>query len=60
MGGCCSTGADLPAATEEEIARLREKGFLPCLAGPSMDFEGDNQCLTVYIAGKSPENLELT
>ena len=52
MGCCVSTGAELPAATEEDLKRLREKGYLPCLAGPAMDFDGDNQCATVYIAGK--------
>jgi hypothetical protein len=51
MGACCSQpGQELPAATEADIKRLREKGHLPCLAGPSIDFEGDNQCTTVYIA----------
>jgi hypothetical protein len=51
MGACCSQlGQELPAATEADIKRLREKGHLPCLAGPSSDFDGDNQCLTVYIA----------
>ncbi|CAB9504588.1 expressed unknown protein [Seminavis robusta] len=51
MGVCCSApAAELPAATEEDIKRLREKGHLPCLAGPSVDFDGDNQCQTVYVA----------
>ena len=52
MGCCLSVGAELPAATEEDLKRLKEKGFLPCLAGPSIDFEGKNQCATVYIAGE--------
>ena len=51
MGACCSQpGAELPHASEEDIKRLREKGHLPCLAGPSSDFDGENQCQTVYIA----------
>lgn len=52
MGCCMSQPPDLPLATEDDIKRLREKGFMPCLAGPSVDFDGDNQCATVYIAGR--------
>lgn len=50
MGACCSTGAELPAATDDDIKRLRDKGHLPCIAGPSEDFKGKNQLQTVYIA----------
>lgn len=52
MGACCSQpAADLEHASEADIKRLREKGHLPCLAGPSSDFDGDNQCQTIYVAG---------
>jgi hypothetical protein len=51
MGSCCSApSADLPHASEEDIQRLRERGLLPCVAGPSSDFEGKNQLQTVYVA----------
>lgn len=51
MGTCCSTPLpDLPLASEETIQRLRDKGHLICLAGPAKDFDGDNQCQTVYVA----------
>lgn len=51
MGGCCSSQPpDLPEATNDDLNRLREKGYLPCLAGPSVDFDGQNQCQCVYIA----------
>jgi hypothetical protein len=51
MGSCCSAPAEeLPSATEDELNKLRERGHLPCLATPSSDFEGKNQCQTVYVA----------
>ena len=51
MGACCSQSADdLDHATEEDIKRLRDKGHLPCLAGPAIDFDGENQCQTIYVA----------
>lgn len=51
MGACCSQpAAELDHATAADIKRLREKGHLPCLAGPAVDFDGDNQCQTVYVA----------
>jgi len=36
--------------TEEDIKRLREKGHLPCVGTPSVDFNGLNQLQTVYVA----------
>lgn len=51
MGLCCSVPqADLPAASEDDLAKLRERGHLPHLAGPSSDFDGENYCKTVYFA----------
>jgi len=51
MGACCSApGLELDHASEEDIKRLREKGHMICIAGPSADFDGDNQCCTVYYA----------
>ena len=51
MGACCSQPADeLPPLTDEDIKRLREKGHLPCVATPSVDFDGQNQLTTVYVA----------
>ncbi|KAG7363099.1 hypothetical protein IV203_026459 [Nitzschia inconspicua] len=51
MGNCCSAAADeLPAATATDIERIRSKGYLPVVAGPSVDFHGTNQLQTVYIA----------
>ena len=51
MGACCSGPApELPHATEEDLKKLRERGHLPCLATPSVDFEGKNQLQTVYFA----------
>lgn len=51
MGVCCSQpGDELPPLEEEDIRRLREKGHLPCVATPSVDFDGSNQLQTVYVA----------
>jgi hypothetical protein len=53
MGACCCSLApaeDLPAATAEDIERIRSNGYLPVVAGPSIDFQGTNQIQTVYIA----------
>lgn len=51
MGACCSQiTEELPAMTEEDMKRLREKGHLPCVATPSVDFEGLNQLQTIYVA----------
>lgn len=51
MGLCCSAPAEeLPAVTAEEIERIHSRGFLPVVAGPSVDFQGTNQLQTVYIA----------
>ena len=51
MGACCSKeGAQLPAATAEEIERIRSAGHLPVVATPAVDFHGKNQLQTVYIA----------
>lgn len=52
MGGCCSAppGDELPLATEDELATVRAHGHLPVVAGPSVDFRGDNQLRTVYVA----------
>ena len=60
MGACCSApGAQLPAVTEDEMKVLREKGHLPCLAVPKVDYKGRNNLQTVYVA--SYENgTELT
>lgn len=51
MGSCCSApGAELPAASTEDLKKLKEKGHLPCVATPSVDFEGKNQLTTLYVA----------
>jgi hypothetical protein len=62
MGGCFSsiggpsTGNDdendddLPLATEDELDALRSRGHLPVVAGPSVDFRGNNQLSTLYVA----------
>jgi hypothetical protein len=51
MGACWSAPAeDLPPATAEDIERIRQKGLLPVVAGPSVDFQGANQLQTLYIA----------
>lgn len=60
MGACYSApGAELPAATDEEIKELKERGCLPCVATPSVDFEGKNQLQTVYVA-RYEHGVELT
>jgi len=51
MGGCCSTpAAELPAATENEIEELQQKGYNIVVAGPTHDFRGENELVTVYVA----------
>lgn len=51
MGLCYSAPAEkLPAATDEDIARLKGKGHLPRLAFPSVDLEGKNNLKVVYVA----------
>jgi hypothetical protein len=54
MGACWSCcappGDELPALSAEDIERLRNRGYLPAMAGPSVDFEGNNQLQTVYAA----------
>ena len=51
MGACYSAPeAELPPATEEELKVLKERGHLPWIAGPSVDFEGKNQLQTLYVA----------
>lgn len=51
MGCVCSAPLEeLPHATNEEINQLRERGHVPCIAGPSIDLEGKNQLQTLYVA----------
>lgn len=51
MGGCNSTPeADLPPATEADLKLLKERGHLPIVGIPSMDFHGKNQMQTLYVA----------
>lgn len=50
--GCCMSQPveELPAATAEELEKIRSKAHLPVVATPSVDFDGNNQLTTVYIA----------
>ena len=51
MGGCYSApGDELAPASEEDLKLLKERGHLPCIAIPSVDFEGKNQLQTLYVA----------
>lgn len=51
MGGCYSTPADdLPTASEQDLRLLKERGHLPCIGSPSMDFDRKNQMQTLYVA----------
>ena len=53
MGGMCSRapGAQLPAATAEDIQRLKSGGFLPILRSPEADIkQGNNGPETIYVA----------
>lgn len=60
MGECCSKiGEELPAATEEDLDRLKEKGHMPCVAVPTVDLKGDNHLQTVYVA-EYEKGTELT
>ena len=44
MGACFSQpGEELPTLSDDEIKQLRDKGCVPCVATPSVDFEGKNQ-----------------
>jgi len=45
-----SDSKQLPAASEEDIARLQEKGHLVCVAIPAVDIEGRNNLQTIYYA----------
>mmetsp|Transcript_57662 Transcript_57662/g.140825 ORF Transcript_57662/g.140825 Transcript_57662/m.140825 type:complete len:226 (+) Transcript_57662:168-845(+) len=51
MGGCCSApGEELPAVSGEELEKIRNAGFLPVVATPTVDFHGNNQLTTLYVA----------
>jgi hypothetical protein len=51
MGCICSAPLpDLPPASAEDLNTLRSRGHLPCVACPSVDFEGHNQLQTIYVA----------
>eukprot|EP00588_Corethron_pennatum_P022047 CAMPEP_0194312440 /NCGR_PEP_ID=MMETSP0171-20130528/9361_1 /TAXON_ID=218684 /ORGANISM="Corethron pennatum, Strain L29A3" /LENGTH=323 /DNA_ID=CAMNT_0039066949 /DNA_START=186 /DNA_END=1157 /DNA_ORIENTATION=- len=50
IGEPVTPGDELPAATEKEIEELHEKGYNIVVACPSLDFKGDNELATVYVA----------
>jgi hypothetical protein len=51
MGCCCSAPLpELPPASAGDLDTLRTRGHLPCVACPSVDFEGNNQLQTIYVA----------
>jgi len=55
MGACLCTactppGEDLSPLSDDEMKRLQARGFLPCVATPSVDFDGKNQLSCLYVA----------